>query len=244
MSYIYLQDSGEACSAACYLDIAPSARWRSARIDEEYSYLDSETVSSRASLSGTTSEPSTPGPGKESASSRGAFHAREQASRGEGEGSTTQEPACGLKCEESSTSVDLGTYSARTAPLFSVADGAGSSEIWPRWGTAYDGGVYPLETLGRPTSARDSSFLPTPTRSNGRNGFGLSRSGRRRYSRRTTETVLMLIDDLGWRAHPMATEWVMGLPLGWSEPRPLEMPRFLRWLHRHSLCSWPPAKNT
>jgi len=52
------------------------------------------------------------------------------------------------------------------------------------------------------------SFLPTPTKSMGKRGWGISKTGRHRYSQEIVRYALML----GYKPPVWLLEWMMGFP--------------------------------
>ena len=87
-----------------------------------------------------------------------------------------------------------------------------------RSGIAYRRAPLVLSTTGI-----ESGSFPTPTRSMGKRGWGFSLTTKKRYSRR----IIEIAHQYGWRPHCHLLEWLMGLPLGWTDvsgQKPLEMP--------------------
>ncbi len=96
-------------------------------------------------------------------------------------------------------------------------------ETWPRSGMTRSGIAYRRAPLVPSTTGIESGSFPTPTRSMGKRGWGFSLTTKERYSRR----IIEIAHQYGWRPHCHLLEWLMGLPLGWtdvSEQKPSEMP--------------------
>ena len=113
---------------------------------------------------------------------------------------------------ESLTYYDLTTSSWKTSQRCLFGGLADFSETWPRSGTMRNGRVYTRQTLGCLTVENDYSLLPTPTKSLGVNarGWGLSQTGRKRYSDQVEENALRF----GYRPPIALLEWMMGYPEG------------------------------
>lgn len=77
------------------------------------------------------------------------------------------------------------------------------------------------------TSANGFSWLPTPMHTD---GTGFSVAGAKQYRKRTRRTMHWIHEAIhfynlnkGW-ANPQFSEWIMGLPIGYSALEPLETP--------------------
>lgn len=114
-------------------------------------------------------------------------------------------------------------------------------ETWPTSGLMRRGACYPLPTLGHPTCASASGSLPSPLKSWGRRGPGLSNNlDNLRMSLGTTMASLAIVKAVGWRWPATFVDWMMGWPLQWSALRPLEMDKFREWQRLHSAASRRP----
>src|SRR5690606_14679414 len=127
------------------------------------------------------------------------------------------------------------TCSWRTSQLSLLPDTSeSSSPTWPKWGSWDAGAAYLQVPAVPPMSATDSGSLPTPTKSWGSRGPGLSNNmDRLRYNKATVETALSIVDAVGWRWPPSFVEWMMGWPAQWSALKPLETDRFRQWCAAH-----------
>lgn len=105
---------------------------------------------------------------------------------------------------------DHDTLSWKTPQLFSDAECYEFSETCPSSGLMRNGKLYSRPTLGCLTVENESSLLPTPTKSFGVNarGWGLSRSGRLRYSQQVQDNALRF----GYKPPIDLLEWMMGFP--------------------------------
>jgi hypothetical protein len=102
------------------------------------------------------------------------------------------------------------------------------SESWPKAGTMLAGHVWTHELRVR--RLKGSGFLlPAPTKCMGKRGWGLSRTGRLRYSKELVDNAL----SFGYKPHPQILEWAMGWPITWTELKPLETDKFRKWYEQH-----------
>lgn len=102
------------------------------------------------------------------------------------------------------------------------------SETWPRWGSMRNGAC----STGRcsvPRLSENAFLLPGPTKCMGQRGWGLSRTGRARYSEQLIKNAL----SFGYKPHPQVLEWSMGWPITWSGLAPLGTDKFQQWLRSH-----------
>ena len=90
---------------------------------------------------------------------------------------------------------------------------------WPRSGMTRSGIAYLRRPLAPLISVIVSGcWLPTPTRSMGKRGWGFSLTTRKRYSRTKIETA----HRYGWRPPVCLLEWAMGFPVGWTDASALK----------------------
>lgn len=116
--------------------------------------------------------------------------------------------ACGGKCYESFAWYDQSTSSWRTWQQSWTENGwERFLGPWPRLGLMRNGIAYRLKSSALPTSATDSLRLPTPTKSWGTHGTGIT-SKKRRYSQAVEENMRRF----GRKPHPRLVEWMMGFP--------------------------------
>ena len=138
---------------------------------------------------------------------------------------TTRE-TCGLPQLNAFASYDPNTHSWRTSQdsLFShISDEF--SETWPRQGMTRHGKLYPLRFWVPRLYENASLLLPGPTAAMGKRGWGISLTGRERYSTVRIKNAM----SFGYKPHPQILEWAMGWPATWSGLEPLATARFQQW---------------
>lgn len=65
-----------------------------------------------------------------------------------------------------------------------------------------------------PMNPNSRLLLPTPTKSMGKRGWGISLTGRRRYSEKVQKNAL----KYGYKPPMAMIEWMMGFPPGFMRP--------------------------
>ena len=235
MSWHFLQEQEAASWEGSSLDGAPFALLRLMPTVGAFCLPDSGTESLSPSRSGTTSEPSTEGRGaKVSTSSVVDSHARTLAPAGNTQASMASEADSGRRCEGSFLRYDPAASSWRTAQRSLLAGLDEFSATFPRWGFMRDGACWELATPGFLTSESASGLLPTPTKSWGRRGPGLSNNAENlRMSAESTALALRIVAIVGWRWPVSFIEWMMGWPTRWTALAPLETDKFRQWLASH-----------
>lgn len=84
-----------------------------------------------------------------------------------------------------------------------------------------------LKTWARPTVESDGGLLPTPTRKANVDAPSMLKwEAHRRHSRWKSGLGMT-------KTTPEAWEWMMGVPIGWTECTPLATHKFLKWLRSH-----------
>jgi hypothetical protein len=159
------------------LDGAQSALWNGTPTQRP-SWLPAKTTDAcRLSRSGTTFKPLTDDRGEAVLTSfLAAFPAKTLAQPERAQESTAQGRECGTTWPESLAKYDPATSSWKTPQCSLLAGLDEFSETWPRWGMMRNGVCWARVTLVRPTSERESGFLPTPragnpgSRPNGKGG--------------------------------------------------------------------------
>ncbi len=142
--------------------------------------------------------------------------------------STGSDLDCGPSLPGSLARYSPNTYSWRTAQCSLLGGLTSYSEIFPRWGMMRDGELSELV----PVVARwnESGFgLPAPTKSMGKRGWGISNSGRARYSKELQENARLF----GYKPHLSILEWSMGWIPTWTRLAPLETDKYQQWLNSH-----------
>ena len=121
-----------------------------------------------------------------------------------------READCGQSFTESFAFYDLVTLSWKTCQRSLGGALTEYSGTWPSSGAMRNGKVFMRPTLGCLTVENESALLPTPTKSFGVNcrGWGLSKSGRKRYSEEAQQNALRF----GYRPPIALLEWMMGFP--------------------------------
>lgn len=140
------------------------------------------------------------------------------------QGSQAIEADYGSKCCGSFASFDPDTSSWKMSQPFLFEEWGESSPTWPRAGILRNGTVYRLDTSMRRTNANVSSYLPTPTKSMGKGGWGISKSGRNRYSQAVISRAFLF----GYKPPVSLLEWMMGFPLGFTDIASAEWVTLLR----------------
>ena len=124
---------------------------------------------------------------------------------------------CGLVA-----SFDPATSGWRTAQCSLLEGSEEFLETFPEWGTTRNGELYLLPTPARITFDSESGYLPTPVASmhKGSSIKSLTRKdGRSRLRDRLDHYVYA---TEGGRLNPEFVEVLMGLPIGWTDLKPLE----------------------
>ena len=145
--------------------------------------------------------------------------------------------ACGLNSNASLARFDPDSCSLKTAQLSLIEDSQSCWPILPRSGLMLDGRCYPLNSSAPATFVTAPGSLPTPVKSWGRRGPGISNNlGKLRCSLGTTLASLAIVKAVGWRWPASFVEWMMGWPIQWSALKPLEMGKFRQWQQQHGGC--------
>ena len=100
----------------------------------------------------------------------------------------------------------------------------------PKWGMIHDGALLERTTLACPMSGTDFCLYPTPTASIWK-GWTFNEHHRSTYTRIKRLYGLELTN--GAPPGPELLESMLGWPIGWSAPEPLEMASFQKWLDWH-----------
>lgn len=122
--------------------------------------------------------------------------------------SLASEVACGWNSTESFASYDRALSSWKTAQIWLTPDLEEFWETFPRQGLMRNGKLYALPTSERRIDGSESSFLPTPTRSMGKRGWGVGRLNQGRYSQAVIKNALRF----GYKPPMLLLEWMMGYP--------------------------------
>lgn len=142
--------------------------------------------------------------------------------------------ASGLNSSASLAKFDQNTSSLRTAQPSLLEDLIEFSPTLPVSGLMLDGRCYQLPTAAVITKESGRGSLPTPLKSWGSRGPGLSNNLENlRACLGMTQRTLAIVKAVGWRWPASFIEWMMGWPIHWSALKPLEMAKFQSWLQRH-----------
>lgn len=129
------------------------------------------------------------------------------------------EAASGSNIYVSLTSFDPDTSSWRTSRRYSPEAWTSFSGVWPRSGTMRSGTAYQRPTLARPMTGTGSGLLPTPSGVNGGKNHTVGRLDEWGGSSNPFRGT-----DLGRIRCASFEEWMMGLPIGFTELTPSETP--------------------
>jgi len=235
MSYTYLQEQGAESSAASFADI-PQFVLSRLNLTAEKSYSkDNETGSCQSSQFGMMSAPSTELRGEEkSMSSVGVFLAKTSQQQEREPGSQESEADSGERWPESLAKFDPATSLWRTRQCLLFEDSTECLAIFPRWGMMRDGELWELTPPDVVTNANECGLLGTPLARMWKNRYWFNR-----------KNPMGNLDELP-AMHPqtygnlagkqMSLTWLehhMIFPLGWTDQRPLAIPKFQQWLRSH-----------
>jgi hypothetical protein len=174
-------------------------------------------------------ERSTESHGPESSMSSAAdSHVKTSALPERAQESTASDPGYGAKWPESLAKFDPATSLWRTRQLSFIEDSGECLATFPKWGMTRSGELFRLDPVV--DQWNESGFgLPAPTRSMGKKGWGISKTGRRRYSKELQENARIF----GYKPHPSLLEWAMGWIPMWTRLVPLGTDKFRQWRSLH-----------
>jgi len=155
--------------------------------------------------------------------------AKTSAPQGRGEVYPALSQGCGAKLQGSLERLAPHMSCLKTLSTSVTADWTECSETLPSWGMMRNGVLYRRKPQVPPTSARGcGSPHPTPTT----RGNELSPSMSRWAAHRA---LAELARATGHSGGPWITwrEWVMGWPIGWTAPEPLDRDRYHQWFDWH-----------
>lgn len=118
----------------------------------------------------------------------------------------------GLKCYELFVNLDRSLWLSKTSQLCFQEESTPFSGTWPKRGWMRNGHCYEPKILALRMKENDSLRLPTPTASMGKRGWGLSRTGRARYSQKIIDSAF----QYGYKPPIALLEWEMGYPRNWT----------------------------
>jgi hypothetical protein len=127
--------------------------------------------------------------------------------------STANEAAFGASITGLFGKYDRASQSWKTPQHCFIGGSDDYSESWPRSGMTLNGTAYVLPALVPHSLETESTFLPRPTRSMGKRGWGFAHTyGVGRYAGRVVNFAV----KFGWRPPTDLLEWAMGFPIGWT----------------------------
>ena len=213
-----------------------SVRSRSERTAGKCYCVARETACFPCSLSGTMSEPSTddPGVGRWISSLAGS-RVRTSVAQEVESVSTGRDLDSGSKCPESFARYDRASSSWKTHQISLFEDSVEFSETWPRWGSMRAGECWELDTLAPVIVGIESGYWPTPTRGDAKGSGRRLRSSKAHAGTSLTDSVLGGRETrrTGKGLNPDWTEWLMGIPVGMTDLRPLALDKFQQWRRLH-----------
>jgi hypothetical protein len=226
MSWLFSQVLVEEYLGDISLDGEQSVPLSGSNTQQAYCAPDKMTKFSRLSRFGMTYKPLTESRGEELLTLYLAdFHAKTSAQQERAQELQEKNQECGNTWQGLLAKLDLNTSLWKTAQCSLTEDVELSLQTFPRWGLMQNGALYPQQTLVQTTKETESGYLlPTPTCHNAKEGAHPSE-----YNRDTPT----LATHVGGKIHPQFTEWMMGLPLGWTGLKPLEMHKFQEWQQQH-----------
>lgn len=241
MSYIYLQEQGEASSAACFSDIPQSVLSSLISMPSRFSLQDKKMECSPDSLSGMMS-PHLMGHlgGGECLLSVEDSPAKTFPVQGKEWELQVREVGYGNIWHGLSMRFDLNSCSLKTHLCLWEEDLPLSSVTLPPWGMMQDGVFWEQMTLGVITYAKDAGYWPTPLKEEGPGGqhmkltdaIAVQEGFRPRYYKLDGMEGKQVFTG---KVNPDWAEWLMGFPVGWTDDlTALEMPKFQQWQHLHS----------
>lgn len=146
--------------------------------------------------------------------------------------STASDPACGWKWHGSFVKYDPAMRLWRTRQCSLLGGLEPYSETWPRWGSMRSGECWERTTPDCLTSGTGyGSPLPTPSGVNGGKNNTMGRVDEWGGSSNPLRGTV-----IGFLCLPDFEEMVMGWPVMWTAPTPLETAKFHVWLQQHGIC--------
>jgi len=239
MSWLFSQALAEVCSQGTSLAGEQFAQLNVTDTPHKFWHKDKTMESSDHSRFGLTSSTLTDDHGEELLTSyRAGFRAKTYLPPAPSWASMESEADSGLNSSGLWAKFDPASCSLKTAQHSLLEDLAASSPTLPVSGLMRGGRIYQRPSLAPATSATAPGSLPTPLKSWGRRGPGLSNNlDNLRCSLGITKECLAIVDAVGWRWPASFVEWMMDWPTQWSALRPLEMHRFQSWRQQHFVNS-------
>lgn len=233
MSWHYLQGQEAASWEGSSLDGAPSALLRLIPTPAASCSQDKPMDALNRSPFGMTLRRSTGTDGAEALMwFRGDSPVRTYLPPAKEEDSMETEADCGPRWPGSLAKFNQGSFSWKTRQCSLFGGLTVFSGTWPRWGTMHDGEFWAHEVAVDQWN-ESGCGLPAPTKCMGKRGWGISNTGRARYSEELQENARRF----GYKPHPSVLEWSMGWIPTWTRLVPLATDKFRQWLHSHGAPS-------
>jgi len=148
---------------------------------------------------------------------------------------------CGPKWQGSFAKYDPASSSWKMSQLFLMDGWDTFSGTWPRWGMVLAGESFQLPPLVPRTTAKEYFFLLTPSASDGKKRYSFRASSlagryRKHPNGNLAEQVSFLAQERGvqdGRLNPLFWEWMIGMPLGWTDYRAAATDKFQQWQQSH-----------
>jgi hypothetical protein len=254
MSWHCLQGQGEFCLES-YLDGLRSVRSNSQSIREKSYSNDRETGTSRHSLSGTTSPPSTEHRGEDlSMSSQEDSPVRISVGSVKVKDLPGRVQASGLRCSELLKRYSLGMSSRKTVRTFVPEDLVSSSKDLPVWGMTFAGGCWELGMRVLVTEETECGSVrslgprdvhcpwPTPSARDWKDTPGMTAQRKDGKSRNDQLARRVYTEENtpagGGNLNPDWVTWCMGWPLGWDQLSPLSTAPVQDWHDKAVSGTW------
>jgi hypothetical protein len=226
MSWLFSQALVEEYLGDTFLDGEQSAPLSGKHTQQAYCAPDKMTKFSRLSRFGMTYKPLTENRGEELLTLYlEDFRVKTSAQQEKEMDLKESGRECGEKWHGLLAKLCPNTFLWKTAQCSLSEDLELSLQTFPRWGSMQNGALYQQQKSEQITSGKEFGYLlPTPTCHNAKEGA---------YPAEYTRKTLSLATHVGGKIHPQFTEWMMGLPLGWTDLKPLEMHKFQKWQKLH-----------
>jgi len=237
MSWLYSQALVEEYLGDISLDGEQSVLLNGSNTQQAYCAPDKMTGFSRLSQYGMTYKPLTENLGEELLTLyREDFRAKicQQQTREETD-LTENDQDSGMKWGGLLARLDPVTSLWKTLQCSLITDSTECLETFPKWGLMQNGALWEQTSLAHLIEGSDFGWLPTPVATDYMTGKLNGIEYRNKRFIRTsltsgTEFGAKLADAFrlmtGKALPPNFSEWMMGLPIGWTELNPVEMLKF------------------
>jgi len=224
-------------SLTSYLDTIQSEPVRSNPTPETSCSSDKEMESYQSSQSGMTSAHWTGDPGgerflfcMEDFLVKTSAH-KERTTEKNWESMETAQ-AYGQNISESLKKCGLSSSLPKIPRSYELGDLEQSSKGFPLWGIMHGGVASEVVQSVRITRERDSGYLPTVLATDWKGGTTAIRKDKGKQRLDQWRDYVKVKYSLTY-PHPTHSELRMGWPEGWTDLKPLEMVKYLKWRHSH-----------